>query len=182
MVNSNPETVSTDYDTADLLFFEPLTHEDVLNICDRLNGRHSLRTPAGLLQGVIVQFGGQTRLKLALPLERAGVKIIGTSPDSIDLAEDRERFSELLKQLSKKENTRFFLYDAGTPDAFMMCGCCPRYWVTSSRAASSAAARSSSSEQTTSCGRSMSSIDRPALDAPSSRWCIASALYAGDTR
>ena len=88
MVNCNPETVSTDYDTSDKLYFEPLTLEDVLNIAER-------ERPTG----VIVQFGGQTPLKLALALERAGVKIIGTSPDSIDLAEDRERFKELLERL-----------------------------------------------------------------------------------
>ena len=87
MVNCNPETVSTDYDTSDKLYFEPLTMEEVMNIVDRENP-----------DGVIVQFGGQTPLKLALPLERAGVTIIGTSPDSIDLAEDRERFSELINQ------------------------------------------------------------------------------------
>ena len=89
MVNCNPETVSTDYDTSDKLYFEPLTMEEVLNIVDR-------EKP----DGVIVQFGGQTPLKLALPLERAAVKIIGTSPDNIDLAEDRERFAKLLNQLS----------------------------------------------------------------------------------
>jgi carbamoyl-phosphate synthase large subunit len=97
MVNSNPETVSTDYDTSDLLFFEPLTLEDVLNICERLNG-----VPlgeAGRLHGVIVQFGGQTPLNLANGLQKAGVRIIGTSVDSIDLAEDRERFGDLLRQL-----------------------------------------------------------------------------------
>jgi carbamoyl-phosphate synthase large subunit len=88
MVNCNPETVSTDYDTSDKLYFEPLTMEEVMNIVDR-------ESP----DGVIVQFGGQTPLKLALPLERAGVKIIGTSPDSIDLAEDRERFAQLLMRL-----------------------------------------------------------------------------------
>ena len=88
MVNCNPETVSTDYDTSDKLFFEPLTMEEVLNIVGR-------EKP----DGVIVQFGGQTPLKLALPLERAGVPIIGTSPDSIDLAEDRERFAQLLQRL-----------------------------------------------------------------------------------
>jgi len=92
MVNCNPETVSTDYDTSDKLFFEPLTMEEVMNIVDR-------EKP----DGVIVQFGGQTPLKLALPLERAGVPIIGTSPDSIDLAEDRERFAELLKKLDIKQ-------------------------------------------------------------------------------
>ncbi len=88
MVNSNPETVSTDYDTSDLLFFEPLTTEDVLNICDRMQP-----------DGVIVQFGGQTPLNLAKGLEAAGVKIIGTSPDMIDAAEDRQRFQVILDQL-----------------------------------------------------------------------------------
>ena len=92
MVNCNPETVSTDYDTSDKLYFEPLTMEEVLNIIHR-------EQP----DGVIVQFGGQTPLKLALPLERAGVKIIGTSPDSIDLAEDRERFKDLLDRLQIKQ-------------------------------------------------------------------------------
>ena len=88
MVNCNPETVSTDYDTADRLYFEPLTLEDVLNIVDR-------EKPVG----VIVQFGGQTPLKLAVPLQKAGVKILGTSPDAIDRAEDRERFKQLLLKL-----------------------------------------------------------------------------------
>ena len=89
MVNSNPETVSTDYDTSDLLFFEPLTLENVLDICDRIQP-----------DGVIVQFGGQTPLNLARGLEAAGVNIIGTSPDMIDAAEDRERFQEILNQLN----------------------------------------------------------------------------------
>ncbi|MFK8026679.1 MAG: carbamoyl-phosphate synthase large subunit [Gammaproteobacteria bacterium] len=88
MVNCNPETVSTDYDTSDRLYFDPLTLEDVLEIC-------KIEKPVG----VIVQFGGQTPLKLARDLEAAGVPIIGTSPDSIDLAEDRERFQELVTQL-----------------------------------------------------------------------------------
>lgn len=92
MVNCNPETVSTDYDTADRLYFEPLTIEDVLNIVE-------IERP----EGVIVQFGGQTPLKLAVPLERAGVKILGTSPDSIDRAEDRKRFKELLHKLNLKQ-------------------------------------------------------------------------------
>ncbi|MEW6002882.1 MAG: carbamoyl-phosphate synthase large subunit, partial [Nitrospirota bacterium] len=92
MVNCNPETVSTDYDTADRLYFEPLTIEDVLNIIE-------VEKPAG----VIVQFGGQTPLKLAVPLEREGVKILGTSPDSIDRAEDRKRFKELLHKLNLKQ-------------------------------------------------------------------------------
>ncbi|MEK6657097.1 MAG: carbamoyl-phosphate synthase large subunit [Nitrospirota bacterium] len=92
MVNCNPETVSTDYDTSDRLYFEPLTREDVLNIID-------IERP----DGVIVQFGGQTPLKLSLPLEIAGAKIIGTSPDSIDRAEDRERFRELINKLDLKQ-------------------------------------------------------------------------------
>ena len=93
MVNSNPETVSTDYDTSDRLYFEPLTLEDVLAIVAKEKPK-----------GVIVQFGGQTPLKLAVPLAQAGVPIIGTSPDSIDLAEDRKRFGALLER-------------AGHPDA-----------------------------------------------------------------
>jgi carbamoyl-phosphate synthase large subunit len=88
MVNCNPETVSTDYDTSDRLYFEPLTLEDVLHIIHR-------EKPVG----VIVQFGGQTPLKLAVPLEQSGVCILGTSPDSIDRAEDRKRFKELLDKL-----------------------------------------------------------------------------------
>jgi carbamoyl-phosphate synthase large subunit len=88
MVNCNPETVSTDYDTSDRLYFEPLTFEDVMNIVE-------VERP----DGVIVQFGGQTPLNLALPLARAGVPILGTSPDSIDRAEDRERFQQLIRQL-----------------------------------------------------------------------------------
>jgi carbamoyl-phosphate synthase large subunit len=92
MVNCNPETVSTDYDTADRLYFEPLTIEDVLNIIE-------LEKP----EGVIVQFGGQTPLKLAVPLEKEGVNILGTSPDSIDKAEDRKRFKELLHNLDLKQ-------------------------------------------------------------------------------
>ncbi|MFN5700911.1 MAG: carbamoyl-phosphate synthase large subunit, partial [Betaproteobacteria bacterium] len=92
MVNCNPETVSTDYDTSDRLYFEPVTLEDVLEIVDK-------EKPAG----VIVQYGGQTPLKLALDLEANGVPIIGTSPDSIDIAEDRERFQQLLHELGLKQ-------------------------------------------------------------------------------
>lgn len=92
MVNCNPETVSTDYDTSDRLYFEPVTLEDVLEIVDK-------EKPVG----VIVQYGGQTPLKLALDLERAGVPIVGTSPDSIDIAEDRERFQKLLHELGLKQ-------------------------------------------------------------------------------
>ncbi len=92
MVNCNPETVSTDYDTSDRLYFEPLTLEDVLEIIDKEKPR-----------GVIVQYGGQTPLKLARDLEAAGAPIIGTSPDSIDLAEDRERFQQLIESLGLKQ-------------------------------------------------------------------------------
>jgi carbamoyl-phosphate synthase large subunit len=91
MVNCNPETVSTDYDTSDRLYFEPLTLEDVLSIID-------VEKP----DGIIVQYGGQTPLKLAVPLERAGAPILGTSPDAIDRAEDRERFDDLLEMLDLK--------------------------------------------------------------------------------
>ncbi len=96
MINCNPETVSTDYDTSDRLYFEPLTAEDVLEVIfsERRNGE---------LVGVIVQFGGQTPLKLAVPLENAGVKILGTTPDAIDLAEDRDRFARLLKKLKLQQ-------------------------------------------------------------------------------
>ncbi len=92
MVNCNPETVSTDYDTSDRLYFEPLTFEDVMNIIEKENP-----------DGVIVQFGGQTPLKLAVPLEEAGVKIIGTSPDSIAQAEDRKRFNKLVEKLKLRQ-------------------------------------------------------------------------------
>jgi len=96
MVNCNPETVSTDYDTSDRLYFEPLTAEDVLELID-------VETSKGTLAGVIVQFGGQTPLKLANDLERAGVPILGTSPDMIDLAEDRDRFKALLERLNLRQ-------------------------------------------------------------------------------
>ncbi|MDX2235483.1 MAG: carbamoyl-phosphate synthase large subunit [Hyphomonadaceae bacterium] len=96
MVNCNPETVSTDYDTSDRLYFEPLTTEDVLEILHVESGR-------GQLRGVIVQFGGQTPLKLAAPLEAEGAPILGTTPDAIDLAEDRERFQKLLKKIGLKQ-------------------------------------------------------------------------------
>ncbi|MBW8002752.1 MAG: carbamoyl-phosphate synthase large subunit [Planctomycetes bacterium] len=92
MINCNPETVSTDYDTSDRLYFEPLTFEDVLSIIEK-------EKP----DGVIVQFGGQTPLKLAVLLEKAGVKIVGTSPDSIDHAENRERFNKLVKKLKLRQ-------------------------------------------------------------------------------
>ena len=96
MVNCNPETVSTDYDTSDRLYFEPLTQEDVLEIlsCEQKNGT---------LAGVIVQFGGQTPLKLSQALEKAGIPILGTDPDAIDLAEDRDRFKDLLERLELRQ-------------------------------------------------------------------------------
>ncbi len=110
MINSNPETVSTDYDTSDLLFFEPLTHEDVFNICERLNARPFKRQagqphapPSGHVRGVIVQFGGQTPLNLAMGLRDAGVPILGTSPGSIHLAEDREEFQKILTELGLRQ-------------------------------------------------------------------------------
>jgi carbamoyl-phosphate synthase large subunit len=96
MINCNPETVSTDYDTSDRLYFEPLTAEDVLEIIDT-------ERSSGQLHGVIVQFGGQTPLKLAEALERANVPILGTSPDMIDLAEDRDRFNGLIRKLQLRQ-------------------------------------------------------------------------------
>ncbi|MEO9600662.1 carbamoyl-phosphate synthase large subunit [Parasphingorhabdus sp.] len=96
MVNCNPETVSTDYDTSDRLYFEPLTAEDVLEILH-------VEQQTGELVGVVVQFGGQTPLKLAQALEDAGIPILGTSPDAIDLAEDRERFARLVNKLKLKQ-------------------------------------------------------------------------------
>ena len=129
MINSNPETVSTDYDTSDLLFFEPLTHEDVLNICERLNGRPLGPTGAtdrraipegglsdgargeGLLRGVVVQFGGQTPLNLAQGLKDAGVPIIGTPPESIHLAEDRQEFATILAELGLQQPPNGIAYN-----------------------------------------------------------------------
>jgi carbamoyl-phosphate synthase large subunit len=96
MINCNPETVSTDYDTSDRLYFEPLTAEDVLAII-------ATEQSKGTLHGVIVQFGGQTPLKLAEPLAAAGVPILGTSPDAIDLAEDRDRFKALIEKLKLQQ-------------------------------------------------------------------------------
>ncbi|MCH1427629.1 MAG: carbamoyl-phosphate synthase large subunit [Alphaproteobacteria bacterium] len=96
MINCNPETVSTDYDTSDRLYFEPLTGEDTIEILHK-------EQENGTLKGVIVQLGGQTPLKIASDLEAAGIPILGTSPDSIDLAEDRERFQQLINRLSLKQ-------------------------------------------------------------------------------
>ena len=114
MINSNPETVSTDYDTSDLLFFEPLTHEDVLNVCERVNGgafkkadSDSIQNPKSkiqnLVKGVIVQFGGQTPLNLARGLAEAGVPILGTSIDALDRAGSREEFRDLVTKLGLKQ-------------------------------------------------------------------------------
>ncbi len=118
MINCNPETVSTDYDTSDRLYFEPLTVEDVVEIL-------RLEQSKGELIGAIVQFGGQTPLKLAHALEQAGIPILGTSPDMIDLAEDRDRFKRLLDKLSMKqpqngiaysvEQSRLVLQELGLP-------------------------------------------------------------------
>ena len=92
MINCNPETVSTDYDTSEKLYFEPLNHEDVLSVIEKENQN-------GKVIGVIVQLGGQTPLKIATSLEKSGVKILGTSVEAIDLAEDRKSFKELLQSL-----------------------------------------------------------------------------------
>ena len=118
MINCNPETVSTDTDTSDRLYFEPLTAEDVLAILDKERER-------GSLKGVIVQFGGQTPLKLAHAIEQSGAPILGTSVDSIDLAEDRDRFKRLLDKLGLKqpkngiaysvEQARLIAADLGLP-------------------------------------------------------------------
>ena len=96
MVNCNPETVSTDYDTSDRLYFEPLTEEDVVELIQA-------EATNGTIKGVIVQLGGQTPLKLANALQNAGIPILGTDPDAIDLAEDRERFKQLLIDLDLKQ-------------------------------------------------------------------------------
>jgi len=104
MINSNPETVSTDYDTSDLLFFEPLTHEDILNICQRLNGGpFGAAKSRNLVKGVIVQFGGQTPLNLARGLKEAGVPILGTTVEALDAAGDREQFRVLLQKLEQRQ-------------------------------------------------------------------------------
>jgi carbamoyl-phosphate synthase large subunit len=110
MVNCNPETVSTDYDTSDRLYFEPLTAEDVLEIV-------RVEAGAGELLGVIVQLGGQTPLKLAHPLADAGVPILGTSPDAIDLAEDRERFQKLLDRLELRQPANAICSDPAEAEA-----------------------------------------------------------------
>ena len=106
MINCNPETVSTDYDTSDRLYFEPLTAEDVIEIIRKEEGN-------GRVKGVIVQLGGQTPLKIAGALEAAGIPILGTSPDAIDLAEDRERFQKLVKRLKLKQPSNGVATSAG---------------------------------------------------------------------
>ncbi len=118
MVNCNPETVSTDYDTSDRLYFEPLTLEDVLDIVDE-------EKP----EGVIVQLGGQTPLKLAVPLEKRGVRLLGTSADAIDRAEDRGRFDEVLTKLALKRPAQRHRAHAGRgardrrPPSASRCSC-----------------------------------------------------------
>jgi len=116
MINSNPETVSTDYDTSDLLFFEPLTHEDVVHICERLNSRPFRSEPGtpgeDRVKGVFVQFGGQTPLNLAYGLREAGVPILGTSPENVHLAEDREQFSKVLHELGLRQPPSGIAYSA----------------------------------------------------------------------
>ena len=101
MINCNPETVSTDYDTADRLYFEPLSAESVIEI-------YKKESSNGNVLGVFVQFGGQTPLKIAKDLESAGIKIIGTSTEAIDLAEDRDRFSEILNTLNIRQPKNSF--------------------------------------------------------------------------
>ncbi|GIX42105.1 MAG: carbamoyl-phosphate synthase large chain [Leptospiraceae bacterium] len=107
MVNSNPETVSTDYDTSDTLFFEPLTEEDIIHICETIKP-----------DGIIVQFGGQTPLKLAKPLKQAGFTILGTQPEEIHKAEDRDEFSKLIKKLNLNQPDNGIAYDI--EEAFMI--------------------------------------------------------------
>ncbi len=111
MINSNPETVSTDYDTSDLLFFEPLTHEDVLNVIERLNGR-PLGQSGGWVKGVIVQLGGQTPLNLARGLKDAGAPIIGTTVEAIETAEDRDQFNRLIATLGLRQPEGGIAYSA----------------------------------------------------------------------
>src|SRR5947208_2788818 len=113
MVNCNPETVSTDYDTSDRLYFEPLTTEDVVEIV-RVEERR------GTLLGIIVQFGGQTPLKLASALEHAEIPILGTSPDAIDLAEDRRRFQGLLTRLGLRQADNGTAYSASEAEAIAL--------------------------------------------------------------
>ena len=106
MINCNPETVSTDYDTSDRLYFEPLTDEDVIEVIQRESAN-------GTMHGAVVQLGGQTPLKIAASLEAAGIPILGTSPDAIDLAEDRERFQQLVDQLELKQPENGIAHSAG---------------------------------------------------------------------
>ncbi len=153
MVNSNPETVSTDYDTSDSLFFEPLTVEDVLNVIERVE-------PIG----VIVQFGGQTPLNLARALEAAGVPILGTSPESIDLAEDRERFRLIIDRLGLRQTPERLGRPVTRRPGGSPSGSATRSW--SGRASSSAAGRWRSS---TTSRRSPGSSPRRSRPAPTTR-------------
>jgi carbamoyl-phosphate synthase large subunit len=106
MINSNPETVSTDYDTSDVLFFEPLTHSDVVRVLRGIAERAQI-------QGVIVQFGGQTPLNLAEGLKRAGAPIIGTPPESIHMAEDRDEFQKILNEAGLRQPESAAARDVG---------------------------------------------------------------------
>ena len=128
MINSNPETVSTDFDTSDLLFFEPLTLEDTLNVIERLNGGGiDAADRDGNVVGCVVQFGGQTPLNLAHGLVAAGVPLIGTSLDSIDEAEDRDRFKTILDELEIHQPANGIAYSLEQGK-----GHCRFNWVSSS--------------------------------------------------
>ena len=153
MVNCNPETVSTDYDTSDKLFFEPLTLEDVLALIQR-------EQP----EGVIVQFGGQTPLRLAVPLERAGVPIIGTSPDSIDRAEDRERFEQVLDDARPAAGRRTASRAATRRPSGSPSRSATRCWC--ARPTCSAAAPWRSCTTATACGRYMRHAVRASPEHP----------------
>ena len=150
MINCNPETVSTDPDTSDRLYFEPLTAEDVLEIC-------RVEASRGELLGVIVQLGGQTPLKLCHALEKAGVPILGTSPDAIDLAEDRERFQQLLHRLGLKQPDNA-ICEAGT-DAVEKAVRSGFRW-SSGRPTCSAGGRCESCTASTRCARFMADAAR----------------------
>ena len=154
MVNCNPETVSTDYDTSDRLFFEPLTIEDVRNVCDSLQERAP--EGGGELTGVVVALGGQTPLKLAHALEEAGIPVLGTSPDSIDLAEDRDRFNALCERLGIPQPAGGTASDAEQRAGDRQRASATRCW--SARRTCSAAARCRSCTTTTSWPRAMDEL------------------------
>ena len=153
MVNSNPETVSTDYDTSDLLFFEPLTFEDVMNIYDTVKP-----------DGVIVQYGGQTPLNLARRLHDAGVKIIGTSVESIEAAEDRQLFNALIDRLKFNQAPGGTAVNAPTRRSRSRRASATRCWC--GRVMCSAAARWKSATIRRSCCRMLKRRSKPEPDAP----------------